>query len=187
MNEVMIAVIVGIFNIIPFFGWYVAWAIGTILCLIVNPGQALYFLIFNFILQQLDGNVIGPKILGNTTGISGFWVLFAILLFGHIWGFFGMIIGVPFFAIIYHFIKKVIFKGLLKNGQFKMAVEYEKEFPKKDPERFSEKMRSTYERIKEEKIKDIQTKEEQANTNKNDNGKNNDNVNKKTEKTISKT
>jgi len=151
ISAVMIAVIVGIFNIIPFFGWYVAWIIGVLLCLIVNPGEALYFLIFNFILQQIDGNIIGPKILGNSTGISGFWVLFAILLFGHIWGFFGMLIGVPIFAILYHFIKKAIFKGLLKNGQFKMAVDYERDYPKKETEKFTEKMKSAYERIKEEK------------------------------------
>lgn len=159
MNEVMIAVIVGIFNVIPFFGWYAAWAIGIILCLIVNPGQALYFLIFNFILQQVDGNIIGPRIIGNSTGISGFWVLFAILLFGHIWGFFGMLIGVPIFAIIYHFIKKAIFKGLLRNGQFKMAVDYENEYPTKETEKFSEKMKAAYERIKEEQAKQ---KEEKA-------------------------
>ena len=159
MNEVMIAVIVGIFNVIPFFGWCIAWAIGIILCLIVNPGQAIYFLVFNFILQQIDGNIIGPKILGNSTGISGFWVLFAILLFGHIWGFFGMLIGVPIFAIIYHFIKKAIFKGLLKKGQFKMAVDYENEYPTKENEKFSEKMKTAYERIKEDQLKQ---KEENA-------------------------
>jgi len=154
MNEVMIAVIVGIFNVIPFFGWYVAWIIGFLLCLIVNPGQAIYFLIFNFILQQIDGNIIGPRILGDNTGISGFWVLFAILLFGHIWGFFGMLIGVPVFAIAYHFIKKAIFRGLLKKGQFKMAVDYEKDYAKKESEKFTEKMKATYERIKEERQKD---------------------------------
>jgi predicted PurR-regulated permease PerM len=154
MNEVMIAVIVGIFNVIPFFGWYVAWIIGFLLCLIVNPGQAIYFLIFNFILQQVDGNIIGPRILGDNTGISGFWVLFAILLFGHIWGFFGMLIGVPVFAVAYHFIKKAIFRGLLKKGQFKMAVDYEKDYAKKESEKFTEKMKATYERIKEERQKD---------------------------------
>lgn len=74
MSEILIAFIVGIFNVIPFFGWYIAWFIGALLCLIVNPAQCLFFVIFNFILQQIDGNIIGPKILGNTTGISSFLI-----------------------------------------------------------------------------------------------------------------
>jgi predicted PurR-regulated permease PerM len=65
MSEILIAFIVGIFNVIPFFGWYIAWFIGALLCLIVNPAQCLFFVIFNFILQQIDGNIIGPKILKN--------------------------------------------------------------------------------------------------------------------------
>lgn len=62
-------------------------------------------MLFVLVLQQVDGNIIGPKILGNTTGLSSFWVLFAILLFGGLWGFVGMIIGVPLFAVIYDVIK----------------------------------------------------------------------------------
>lgn len=79
-----ISVIIGITNIIPFFGPFIG-AIPCGLLLLENPMHCLYFIIFIFVLQQLDGNVIGPKILGNTTGVSSFWVLFAILLFGGMW------------------------------------------------------------------------------------------------------
>lgn len=135
MSEILIAFIVGIFNVIPFFGWYIAWFIGTLLCLIVNPAQCLFFVIFNFILQQIDGNIIGPKILGNTTGISSFWVLFAILLFGDIWGFAGMLLGVPIFAVIYHLIKKWVFKRLKINGMENLSEEYEMEYPPNEREK----------------------------------------------------
>ena len=135
MSEILIAFIVGIFNVIPFFGWYIAWFIGALLCLIVNPAQCLFFVIFNFILQQIDGNIIGPKILGNTTGISSFWVLFAILLFGDIWGFAGMLLGVPIFAVIYHLIKKWVFKRLKINGMENLSEEYEMEYPPNEREK----------------------------------------------------
>ena len=135
MSEILIAFIVGIFNVIPFFGWYIAWFIGALLCLIVNPTQCLFFVIFNFILQQIDGNIIGPKILGNTTGISSFWVLFAILLFGDIWGFAGMLLGVPIFAVIYHLIKKWVFKRLQINGMENLSEEYEAEYPPNEREK----------------------------------------------------
>lgn len=134
MSEVLVAVIVGIFNVIPFFGWYIGWGLSAVLILIVNPAQCIYFVIFNFILQQLDGNVIGPKIIGNTTGISSLWVLFSILLFGDIWGFAGMLIGVPVFAVIYHGIKRAVYIKLKKNKLDNMIDEYEAEFPNKSDE-----------------------------------------------------
>ena len=132
MSEILVAVIVGIFNIIPFFGWYIGLFLSALLILIVNPVQCIYFIIFDFILQQIDGNIIGPKILGNTTGISSFWVLFAIFLFGDIWGFAGMLIGVPLFAVIYHLITNAVFAGLDKRGQKEMEYEYRDEYPDKD-------------------------------------------------------
>lgn len=132
MSEILVAVIVGIFNIIPFFGWYIGLFLSALLILIVNPVQCIYFVIFDFILQQIDGNIIGPKILGNTTGISSFWVLFAIFLFGDIWGFAGMLIGVPLFAVIYHLITNAVFAGLDKRGQKEMEYEYRDEYPDKD-------------------------------------------------------
>ena len=98
---ILISTIVGVTNIIPYFGPFIGAIPSAILILTVNPLQALYFLIFIFALQQLDGNVIGPKILGDTTGLASFWVLIAILLFGGLFGVVGMIIGVPVFAVLY--------------------------------------------------------------------------------------
>ena len=130
MSEVLVAVIVGIFNVIPFFGWYIGLFASALLILIVNPVQC----VFDFILQQIDGNILGPKILGDTTGLSSFWVLFSILLFGDLWGFAGMLIGVPVFAVIYHIISQLVAKGLRRNGQEEMLVQYERDFPPKQPE-----------------------------------------------------
>lgn len=134
MSEVLVAVIVGIFNVIPFFGWYIGLFISAVLILLVNPVQCIFFIIFDVILQQIDGNIIGPKILGNTTGISSLWVLFAIFLFGDIWGFAGMLIGVPLFAVIYHGIKRMVFLGLKKNGQEELALEYDRDYPERPME-----------------------------------------------------
>ena len=90
--------------------------------------HCLYFLIFIVILQQLDGNVIGPKILGNTTGLSSFWVLFSILLFGGLWGVLGMIVGVPLFAVIYDVLRRLIFFGLRRHGREDLIEAYGKSF-----------------------------------------------------------
>ena len=95
---------------------------------IIGVTNALWFVLFVLVLQQLDGNVIGPKILGNTTGLSSFWVLFSILLFGGLWGFVGMIVGVPLFAVIYDIIKKLVFHGLRRNGQLDQMTVYHDEF-----------------------------------------------------------
>lgn len=139
MSETLVAVIVGIFNIIPFFGWYIGLFLSALLILMVNPIQCIFFVIFDVILQQIDGNILGPKIIGNTTGISGFWVLFSIFLFGDLWGFAGMLFGVPLFAVIYHGIKKLVFKGLKRNGQVDLAAAYERDYPDKEqPEKTDE-------------------------------------------------
>ncbi len=132
MSEMLIAVIIGVFNIIPFFGWYVGLILAALFTLMVNPAQCIYLIIFDIILMQIDANVISPKILGNTTGLSSFWVLFAILFFGGVFGFFGMLIGVPIFAVIYHFIKKLVTTGLKKRGRQDMLEEYDKEYPEKE-------------------------------------------------------
>ncbi len=113
---VLISMIVGVTNIIPFFGPYIGMIPSTLILLIVNPMHSLYFLIFIIILQQVDGNVIGPKILGNSTGLSSFWILFSILFFGGVWGFIGMIVGVPVFATIYDIVRKLIYRGLRKKN-----------------------------------------------------------------------
>lgn len=104
----LVSVIVGVTNVIPVFGPYLGAIPSTFLILLVNPVQAVYFLILIIVLQQLDGNIIGPAILGESTGLTAFWVLFSILLFGGMWGIFGMLIGCPLFAVIYRIIKDFI-------------------------------------------------------------------------------
>ena len=116
-SALLVSVIIGVTNVIPFFGPFIGAVPATLLILITDPIKALWFVGFIFILQQLDGNVIGPKILGNTTGLSSFWVLFSILLFGGLWGFVGMIVGVPLFAVLYDLVRKFALWGLNRNGQ----------------------------------------------------------------------
>ena len=101
---VLVSVIVGVTNVIPFFGPYIGAVPSLLLVLLASPIKALYFLIILIVIQQLDGNIIGPKILGNSTGLSSFWVVFAIMLFGGVFGFWGMLFGVPVFGVIYYII-----------------------------------------------------------------------------------
>lgn len=109
---VLISVIVGVTNIIPFFGPWFGAVPSAILILLVDPKKCLVFLIFILILQQLDGNVIGPAILGNSIGVSSFWIIVAITVFGGFWGVFGMLVGVPLLAIAYAFIRRNVNKRL---------------------------------------------------------------------------
>ena len=112
---VLISVIVGFTNIIPFFGPFIGAIPSALLILMVDPIQCLYFVIFVFILQQFDGNFLGPKILGDSTGLpSGFWVIFSITIFGGLFGFAGMIFGVPLCAVVYAFINRSVKKRLKK-------------------------------------------------------------------------
>lgn len=118
----LVSVIIGVTNVIPFFGPYLGAIPSTILIFIVDPVHplnCLYFVIFILVLQQFDGNFLGPKILGNSTGLSGFWVIFSITLFGGLFGVLGMIVGVPFFAVIYAAIKSVI-NNMLKKKDMPM-------------------------------------------------------------------
>ncbi len=131
-SALLVSVIIGVTNVIPFFGPFIGAVPATLLILIQNPIKALWFILFVLVLQQVDGNIIGPKILGNTTGLSSFWVLFAILLFGGLWGFVGMIIGVPLFAVIYDVIRKLVFHGLKRNDETSMVSTYHDNFG--DPE-----------------------------------------------------
>ena len=131
-SALLVSVIIGVTNVIPFFGPFIGAIPATLLILIQNPIKALWFVLFILILQQLDGNIIGPKILGNSTGLSSFWVLFAILLFGGLWGFVGMIIGVPLFAVIYDVVKKLVIHGLCRNDELEMLGTYHEAFG--DPE-----------------------------------------------------
>ncbi len=127
-NPLLISAIVGVTNVIPFFGPFLGAVPSTLLILIESPVQALWFVLFVLVLQQVDGNIIGPKILGDHTGLSSFWVLFSILLFGGMWGLVGMVIGVPLFAVIYDLLKRLIRRGLAKNGCPEILDEYYGQF-----------------------------------------------------------
>ncbi|MBO6164354.1 MAG: AI-2E family transporter [Lachnospiraceae bacterium] len=111
---VLISTIVGVTNIIPYFGPFFGAIPSALLVLTVSPLKALYFLIFILILQQVDGNIIGPKILGSSTGLSSFWVLISLLIFGGLFGVVGMVIGVPVAAIMYDLVSEFM-RWLLKN------------------------------------------------------------------------
>ena len=133
-SALLVSVIIGVTNVIPFFGPFIGAIPATLLILIQNPIKARWFVLFVLVLQQVDGNIIGPKILGNTTGLSSFWVLFAILLFGGLWGFVGMIIGVPLFAVIYDVLKKFVFHGLRRNEEMELVTTYHDNFGDPDDE-----------------------------------------------------
>ncbi len=121
---VLISVIVGVTNIIPFFGPFIGAIPSAILVLLVSPQKCLWFLLSILVIQQLDGNIIGPKILGNSTGVSSFWVLFSILFFGGIMGPAGMIIGVPTFAVIYRLTAEWVNKRLKKKQLSTITDDY---------------------------------------------------------------
>lgn len=115
----LVSVIIGVTNVIPFFGPYLGAIPCGILVLIVDPVHPLncvYFLLFILILQQFDGNILGPKILGSSTGLTGFWVISSITLFGGLFGVLGMIIGVPIFAVIYAAIRSLVNTSLKKKN-----------------------------------------------------------------------
>lgn len=112
----LISVIIGVTNIIPFFGPFIGAIPCALLLLLENPITSLYFVLLILVLQQFDGNILGPKILGDSTGLSSFWVIFSILLSGGLFGFLGMIAGVPIFAVIYTFIKLFLDKKLTQKG-----------------------------------------------------------------------
>ena len=115
----LVSVIIGVTNVIPFFGPFLGAIPCSILIFVVTPMQPLntvYFVIFILLLQQFDGNILGPKILGDSTGLGSFWVIFAITIFGGLMGVPGMIIGVPTFAVIFAMIRRFINKRLTQKG-----------------------------------------------------------------------
>ena len=112
----LVATVVGVTNVVPFFGPFIGAIPSFFLILLVNPMQALYFAVFILVLQQFDGNILGPKILGDSTGLDAFWVLFSILLFGGLFGFTGMVLGVPVFAIFYSIANRLVRAGLHRRG-----------------------------------------------------------------------
>lgn len=112
----LISVVVGVTNIIPFFGPFIGGIPAGFIILMVSPIKCLWFAIFIVILQQIDGNIIGPKIVGELTNLNSFWVLFAIMVFSGLFGFVGMLVGVPVFAVIYHLAQELIMRGLKRTG-----------------------------------------------------------------------
>jgi len=132
-NSLLVSAIVGITNVIPFFGPFIGGIPSTLLIMIEDPIKGLWFGLFVLALQQLDGNVIGPAILGDRTGLSSFWVLFAIILCGGLWGIAGMVICVPMFAVIYDTVKKLVRRGLQNKGQTDLWEHYKADYPDEEP------------------------------------------------------
>ena len=111
----LVSVIIGVTNIIPFFGPLIGAIPSAIIILMVSPIKCLIFIVFVIILQQVDGNIIGPKILGSSIGINGFWVMFSIILGAGLFGFWGMLLGVPVFVVIYTAVNKLIDRKLRRS------------------------------------------------------------------------
>lgn len=126
----LISVVIGVTNIIPFFGPFIGAVPCALLVFMVSPFKCLMFVIFIVILQQIDGNIIGPKILGGTTGISGFWVMFAILVGQGFFGVVGLILGVPVMSLVYAMVKALIESALEARGLPIESENYEVEYKK---------------------------------------------------------
>lgn len=124
-DAALIAVVNGITNIIPYFGPYIGAIPSALLIFIDDPVKCIWFIIFILVLQQVDGNIICPKILSSAVGLSSFWVLFSTLLFGGLFGFVGLLVGVPVFVVIYDLLKKLIYLVLNKRGQGELIAAYE--------------------------------------------------------------
>lgn len=125
---VLISVVVGVTNVIPFFGPFIGAIPSVMILLIVDPWDALYFALFVLALQQFDGNILGPKILGDSTGLSPIWVLVSIIVSGGLFGFAGMLLGVPTFAVLYFLTREWVTarlaeKGLDENGDYLPKLE----------------------------------------------------------------
>ena len=114
----LISVIIGVTNVIPFFGPFIGAVPGFFIVLVVSPKTSILFLIFILLLQQFDGNVLGPKILGNSIGLPAFWIIFAILIGQGLFGIVGMIIGVPLFSVLYFLFKERVDNNLKMKGKY---------------------------------------------------------------------
>ena len=129
----LVSVIVGITNIIPFFGPFIGGVPTTLIIFLESPMKALIFVIFVIVLQQFDGNFLGPKILGNSVGINGFWVMFSIIIGAGLFGFIGMVLGVPVFVIIYTGVTHLVNRKLRRSG-LSSDSEFYKDISYIDPE-----------------------------------------------------
>lgn len=161
---VLVSVIVGVTNIIPFFGPLLGAVPSALIILTASPVHALVFVIFIIILQQFDGNILGPKILGNRVGINGFWVMFSILVGAGLFGFGGMLLGVPVFVVIYTFIKNQVNKKLERSGLPVNTEDFVNldHFDPKTSESVQIKEKKRAERKKKKKTKKEETTEETA-------------------------
>lgn len=120
----LISVIIGVSNLIPFFGPFIGGIPSAVLLLLINPMEALWFVIFLFVLQQFDGNILGPKILGESVGISGFWIMVSVIVGGGLFSIPGMVLGVPFFAAIFTLISELVEKrAIIKEERLKAKTE----------------------------------------------------------------
>ena len=128
----LVSVVVGVTNLIPFFGQFLGAIPSFLLILTVSPQKSIVFIIFLIILQQVDGNLIGPMILGDKMGLSGFWILFAILFFGSLGGLPGMLAGVPVFAVCYDLFRRIVISGLRKQMKPELLEDYQIRFSEKD-------------------------------------------------------
>lgn len=149
---IIISVLVGVTNVIPFFGPFIGAIPSAFLLLLVSPQQCLIFIIVILVIQQLDGNVIKPHILGNSTGLSSFWVVFAVIVSGGLFGFLGMFIGVPVFAVIYSLFKAIVEGRLNKKG---LSVETE-DYRVENPDSFPQPKRKQWFKSRRKKQSDEQ-------------------------------
>ena len=137
-DAALIGMLNGLTNIIPYFGPYIGAIPSAMLILMDDPIKCVWFIVFILILQQIDGNIICPKILSESVGLSSFWVSFSTLLFGGLFGFVGLLVGVPVFVVIYDLIKKLIYWALNKRGREELILEYENKYhpqeKKKEPQ-----------------------------------------------------
>ncbi len=137
----LVSLIIGVTNIIPFFGPFIGAIPSVFIVLIAEPKMAIWTLIIIIVIQQLDGNIIGPKIIGNTTGVSSLWIVVSIIVFGGIFGVVGMIAAVPVFAIIYKYFKNYVERKLDEKGMSTNTMDYlcEKHGDLNDPNQTDDK------------------------------------------------
>ncbi len=128
----LMALVIAVTNIIPIFGPFIGGGILGIIILVVQPSKLLLFIILEIVIQQIDGNIVGPKILGESTGLSAMWVMIAIVVAGGIWGFPGMLLGVPAFAVIYSLIREISENRLKRRGAPHYTESYLEDPPEKD-------------------------------------------------------
>lgn len=147
----LISVIVGVTNVIPVFGPYIGAIPSAFLLLLVSPEKCIIFVIFIIALQQVDGNIIGPHILGNSTGISAFYITVAVMLFGKLLGFLGMVAGVPLFATLYYLVKRLAEYSLKRQGMPVDTPSYALAPKKTEAEGGSDKKKEIKKEIKDEK------------------------------------